>query len=126
MRRIFLTLAACALTTLALSGCDNTAETNTNTVTTANTTKTTTTTTTTTSSGTSIGVASCDEYLAKMEKCMASPKVPEAAKAAYRNSLEQYRDQWKKAAATEAGKSAMAQGCQSALDSAKTFFASCE
>lgn len=75
--------------------------------------------------GNKIGVASCDEYLTKMEACLSSKKVPDTVKEAYRNSFDQYRDAWKKAAADPAGKAALEQGCQSALTAAKQFFDSC-
>ncbi|HEY7543232.1 MAG TPA: hypothetical protein VID27_00025 [Blastocatellia bacterium] len=76
-------------------------------------------------SGNKIGVAACDEYLTKMEACLSSKKVPDTVKEAYRNSFEQYREAWKKAAADPAGKAALEQGCQSALTAAKQFFDTC-
>ncbi len=76
-------------------------------------------------SGDKIGVAACDEYLTKMEACLSSKKVPDTVKEAYRNSFEQYREAWKKAAADAAGKAALEQGCQSALTAARQFFDSC-
>jgi hypothetical protein len=72
------------------------------------------------------GVAACDEYLTRIEKCLESRSVPEAAKAAYRQSLEQNRAAWKQASATPQGKAALATSCQAALDSAKSFLASCK
>jgi hypothetical protein len=72
------------------------------------------------------GVAVCDEYLTKVEKCLNNPHVPEAAKAAYRTSLEQNRTAWKQAASTPQGKAALETSCKSALDGAKSFLATCK
>ena len=80
----------------------------------------------TSSSGAATGVAACDEYLTKIEKCMNNPNVPEAMKAAYRQSLEQNRAAWKKAAATPEGKAGLEKSCKQALDSAKTFIDTCK
>jgi hypothetical protein len=72
------------------------------------------------------GVEACDEYLSKVEFCLTKPNVPEAAKTAYRQSLEQNRAAWKQLAATEQGKASLQSSCKMALDSAKTFFDSCQ
>jgi hypothetical protein len=80
-------------------------------------------TSTTASTGDKIGVPECDEYIVKYEACI-SGKVPEAARATFKNSLETMRTTWKKAAETPQGKAALAQGCKQALDSAKTSLAS--
>lgn len=75
---------------------------------------------------TSIGVAACDEYLAKVDKCMNNPNVPEVAKAAYRNSMEQNRKAWQQAASTPQGKASLETSCKTALDNAQSFFATCK
>jgi hypothetical protein len=72
------------------------------------------------------GVAACDEYLTKMEKCLNNPRVPEAAKAAYRQSLPQNRAAWKQAASTPQGKAALETSCKAALENAKSFLATCK
>ena len=72
------------------------------------------------------GVAACDEYLTKVEKCLNNPHVPEAAKAAYRTSLEQNRTAWKQAASTPQGKAALETSCKAALEGAKSFLATCK
>ena len=72
------------------------------------------------------GVAACDEYLTKVEKCLNNPNVPEAAKAAYRTSLEQNRTAWKQAASTPQGKAALETSCKAALENAKSFLATCK
>jgi hypothetical protein len=82
-----------------------------------------TSSTTASTSGDKIGVPECDDYIAKYEACV-SGKVPEAARATYKTSLETMRTTWKKAAETPQGKAALAQGCKSALDQAKTTMSS--
>lgn len=81
---------------------------------------------TTTTTAANTGVASCDEYLTQVEKCLNNPHVPEAAKAAYRQSLEQNRTAWKQAASTPQGRAALETSCKAALDGAKGFLASCK
>ena len=125
---VFLSLIA-----LAASGCSGSTEVNVN----ANTPAAATTpaakapaaatpaaATTTTAANT--GVASCDEYLTQVEKCLNNPQVPEQAKAAYRASLEQNRTAWKQAASTPQGKAALEASCKAALDGAKGFLATCK
>ena len=73
--------------------------------------------------GDKIGVPECDEYIEKYEACILD-KVPEAQRAMYKPSLETMRKSWKDAAATPQGKSALATGCKTALDQAKTSMAS--
>lgn len=79
-----------------------------------------------TGSATTVGVAECDEYLAKVQKCMDNPNVPEAAKAAYKSSMEQNRKAWQQAASTPQGKASLATSCKAAMDAAQSFFATCK
>jgi hypothetical protein len=65
------------------------------------------------------GVAECDDYMAKYLACVDS-KVPEAARAALRQSLDQTKAQWKQAASTPEGKSTLAMACKQMTESAKT------
>jgi len=65
------------------------------------------------------GVAECDDYMAKYLACVDS-KVPEAARATLRQSLDQTKAQWKQAASTPQGKSALATACKQMTESAKT------
>ena len=76
---------------------------------------------TTASTGEKIGVAECDEYIAKVEACLA--KVPAAGQPAVKSSLDAMRSSWKAAAATPQGKAGLAAGCKAALDQAKTNYA---
>ena len=64
------------------------------------------------------GVAECDDYMAKYLACVDS-KVPEAARATMRQTLEQTKAQWKQAASTPQGKSSLAMACKQMTESAK-------
>ncbi|HYE13978.1 MAG TPA: hypothetical protein VD968_06015 [Pyrinomonadaceae bacterium] len=72
----------------------------------------------TASSGDKIGVAECDEYIAKYEACVNS-KVPEAMRASVKASLDTARKMWKDAAATPQGRAGLAQACKTALEQTK-------
>src|SRR5690606_34930954 len=76
-----------------------------------------------TASADKIGVAECDDYIAKYEACISS-KVPAAQRANFETSFKTLRDSWAKAASTEAGKSSLATGCKAAMDAAKTSMSS--
>jgi hypothetical protein len=67
-----------------------------------------------------IGVASCDEYIAEMDKYLANPKVPEAVRTAQKDAKEKYLTAWKAAASTPAGKAGLETGCKAALESVKS------
>lgn len=69
--------------------------------------------------GGEIGVAECDEYVTKYKACL-SDKVPAEAKDAMEQGMTTMVNAWKDAAKTEEGKKGLAQGCKTALDSAKT------
>ena len=119
--------AAFGLLLVACGGSDS--STNTTTSNTANTTtatsnkgsssNTTTSTTTTSSSGEKIGVAECDEFITKYEACVNS-KVPEAQRAQYKPTLDQWRSSWRTLASNPQTKSTLASVCKSAMEQAKT------
>ena len=69
-----------------------------------------------TASGDKIGIPECDDYIAKYEAC--TSKVPEAGRAAYKNSLDQVRASWKKLAADPATRGSLAAACKQATDAA--------
>ncbi|HEX8190952.1 MAG TPA: hypothetical protein VF586_21510 [Pyrinomonadaceae bacterium] len=75
-----------------------------------------------TSAAGDIGVAECDEFLRKYEACVG--KVPAAAQATFKSSMEQWRNSWKQLAANPQTKSTLAAACKSSLESAKTSLAS--
>ena len=129
--------ALCVLLGTVMLACGGAAE-NTNTATTNSTTNSTTNANTkaaatpasttatpasTSSSGGDIGVAACDEFLKKYEACV-SGKVPAAAQATFKTSLDTWRSSWKKLAETPQGKAGLEAACKSALDNAKTSLAS--
>jgi len=64
------------------------------------------------------GVAECDDYMTKYLACVDS-KVPEAARAALRQSLDQTKAQWKQAASTPEGKSGLAMACKQMTETAR-------
>ncbi|HEX8117853.1 MAG TPA: hypothetical protein VF521_11325 [Pyrinomonadaceae bacterium] len=74
---------------------------------------------TTTTAGGDVGVAECDDFLKKYEACV-SGKVPAAAQATFKTSLEQWRNSWKQLASTPQGKAGLAQACKAAADQAKS------
>jgi hypothetical protein len=92
-------------------GADNTATTNSGTTNSA-------TTNTSTASGDKVGVPECDDFIAKYEACV-NGKVPEAARATVKTSLETWRKSWKELAATPQGKAGLATACKAASDQAK-------
>ena len=73
--------------------------------------------------GSTIGVPECDDYLSKVEACIAD-HVPEEARAMQRQSMEQMRSQWRQAAENPTAKASLAAGCKAALDQARSAFAS--
>jgi hypothetical protein len=64
------------------------------------------------------GVPECDEYFTKYLACIDS-KVPEAARATVRQSLDQTKAQWQAAASTPEGRSGLAMGCKQATEAAR-------
>jgi hypothetical protein len=72
--------------------------------------------------GNSVGVPECDDYLSKVEACIAN-HVPEDAKAMQRQSMDQMRAQWRQAAENPTAKAGLAAGCKAALDNARSAFA---
>ena len=65
-----------------------------------------------------VGVADCDDYLARYEACLAG-KVPDSVKPTLQQSLAQTRAAWKAAAATAAGRQELAAACQQARDASR-------
>ena len=118
-------LALCLLVGLVLLACgggasDNAA--NTSNAAAGNSNKAAANTSTATTSGEKIGVPECDEYIAKVEACLA--KVPAAGQPAVKSSLDAMRKSWRDAAATPQGKAGLAVGCKQALETAKTTYSS--
>ena len=72
----------------------------------------------TSSSGEKIGIAECDDLIAKYEACVS--KVPEAQRSQYESTLKQWRDTWRELAKNSMTKGTLAAACKQALEQAKT------
>lgn len=72
---------------------------------------------TSTAAGDKIGVAECDDYLAKLDACVTG-KVPEAARAQFRTGMEQTRASWRTLAANPQTRGSLAAACKTAAESA--------
>lgn len=78
----------------------------------------TTTSSSSTTSGEKIGIAECDDFIAKYEDCV-TKNVPEAQRAQYESSLKQWRESWRQLAKNDMTKGTLASACKQALESAK-------
>lgn len=67
---------------------------------------------------TPVGVAECDEFLQKYERCVMG-KVPEAVRQNVSQSLESMRAMWREAATTPQGRAGLKQACAMAHEQAK-------
>jgi hypothetical protein len=76
-------------------------------------------TTKTVSSGEKIGIAECDDFLAKYDDCI-TKNVPEAQRAQYESSIKQWRDSWRQLAKNDMTKGTLAAACKQALEQAKS------
>ena len=66
-----------------------------------------------------IGVPECDDFIAKYDACITN-HVPEAARAQYKTSIEQWRTSWHKLAANPQTKTTLAAACKTAVEQART------
>jgi len=120
MRRITLVILATAFAVVlvACSKTENVSNSNSNsskTATGTSGTSTTSTTSTTASAGDKIGVAECDDFIAKYESCV-SGKVPEMARAQYQSAVKQWKESWKKLADNPQTKGTLAAACKQAAE----------
>ena len=69
----------------------------------------------TTASGDKIGVPECDDFIAKYDACVSS-KVPEVARAQYKNALAQWRESWRGLAQNPQTKSTLVSVCKQAAE----------
>ena len=124
LRKSFLILAIlCAALLIGCSSTNNNnnstaAEGNRSTGVTAPSTPTTTTSSSTTS-GEKIGIAECDDFLAKYEDCV-NKNVPEAQRAQFESTMKQWRDSWRQLAKNEMTKGTLTAACKQAAESAKS------
>ncbi len=68
-------------------------------------------------SGDKIGVAECDDFIAAYDACVTG-KVPEAARAQYKATIEQWRTSWKKLAENPQTRSSLAAACRQSAEQA--------
>lgn len=73
---------------------------------------------TATTTGEKIGVPECDDFIAAYDACVSS-KVPEAARAQYKTSIEQWRSSWRKLAENPNTKATLAAACKQSAESAR-------
>jgi hypothetical protein len=66
-----------------------------------------------------IGVEECDTFLTEYDRCV-STKVPESARAQYKNTLSQWRSSWKKLADNPTTRGTLASVCKNQLETART------
>jgi hypothetical protein len=69
-------------------------------------------------SGEKIGVPECDEFIAAYDACVSS-KVPEAVRAQYKASIEQWRTSWRKLAENPNTKATLAAACKQSAEQAR-------
>ena len=69
-------------------------------------------------SGDKIGIAECDNFLAAYDACV-SNKVPEAVRAQYKASIEQWRSSWKKLAENPDTRASLAAACKQSAEQAR-------
>ena len=71
------------------------------------------------STGEKIGVPECDDFIAKYDACVTG-HVPEAARAQYKATIDQWRSSWHKLAANPQTKTTLAAACKTAAAQART------
>jgi hypothetical protein len=66
------------------------------------------------SAGDKIGIAECDDFIAKYEAC--TGKVPEVAREQYKSAMVQWKASWKKLAENPQTKGSLAAACKTAAE----------
>lgn len=66
-----------------------------------------------------IGIAECDTFLKAYDDCV-STKVPEAARATYRTSINTWRTEWKRLADNPQTRGTLVGVCKTQLETART------
>ena len=74
-----------------------------------------------TASADKIGIEECDAFLTAYDTCVNS-KVPETARAQYRQALTTWRTEWKKMADDPKTRGTLASVCKTQLNAARTTF----
>ena len=120
-----LLLMICLLTGLLVLACGKSAETNRNANATAPapaasvTTNKNTNSSAATASAEKIGIEECDTFLTEYDNCV-STKVPEAARAQYKQAITTWRTEWKKLADNPQTRGTLAGICKTQLSTART------
>ena len=70
---------------------------------------------TTASTAEKIGIPECDDFLAAYEACV-SNKVPEVARAQYKESIEQWRNSWRKLSGNPETRGSLAMACKQSAE----------
>ena len=81
-------------------------------------TSTSTPATTTAAGGDKIGIPECDDFLAAYDACVSS-KVPEVARAQYKETIEQWRSSWKKLSGNPETRNSLAAACRQSAEQAR-------
>ena len=114
-----LVVMLCVLASLFLIGCGRTeVDVNRNANAAATSPKPAATPATSTASSTAVGLPECDEFITKYEACV-DDKVPEAARAQYKASIEQWRSSWRQLAANPQTKATLADACKKTIEQAR-------
>ncbi|HKY29950.1 MAG TPA: hypothetical protein VJM12_18555 [Pyrinomonadaceae bacterium] len=114
-----LVVMLCVLASLLLIGCGRTeVDVNRNANAAATSPKPAATPATSTASSTAVGLPECDEFITKYEACV-DDKVPEAARAQYKASIEQWRSSWRQLAANPQTKATLADTCKKTIEQAR-------
>ena len=68
--------------------------------------------------GEKIGVPECDDFLAAYDACVSS-KVPEAARAQYKTTIEQWRTSWRRLAGNPETRASLVMACKTSAEQAR-------
>ena len=72
-----------------------------------------------TTSATAVGVAECDSFITAYENCVTT-KVPEAARAQFKEAVATWRTQWKKLADNPQTRPTLVTACKTQMENART------
>jgi hypothetical protein len=72
------------------------------------------------------GVAECDEFMERAEKCIGNKNTPEAAKSALKQAAMANREAWQAARNNPATKGSLAKMCRAALEETQATFDLCK
>jgi hypothetical protein len=70
------------------------------------------------STGEKIGVPECDDFIAAYDACVSS-KVPEAARAQYKTTIQQWRTSWRQLAGNPDTRASLVMACKTSAEQAR-------